>query len=451
MLPLETLPASLVGLLRAVRPCFTAPTFATFSVLVAGMVAQPGRRTVCGMLTGAGLARVWHHSRAYWLFTGARWSVDEVGLRVARLVVDRLLPAGTPVLLAVDDTLFHRSGRKVHAAGWHHDGSVTGRRRGRMAWGHCWIIVGVVVWLPFLTGPVCLPVAFALWRKATTSKQVVACQLVTRIAAALPDRVVHVVADAWYAGADGAAGAGRGSIRARGLPLGVSLTSRLRANAALHTIAVPTPGKGGRPKRIGDKIGTPRDLAATGGWTPATVCRYGRVTTVHILATSCLWYGVYRCRPVRVILVRDPASTAKAGYDLALVTTDPTTPTEAIIERYAARWSIEVAIEDAKQITGVGHARTRTRTAVHRTVPFGLITQTLVVTWYALHGHHPDIATDRRRDAPWYRSKTQPAYHDMITKLRRTLIAAKFLRGTPHQPTPEETLAVHLAWAEAAA
>ena len=40
MLQLETLPASLVGLLSVFRPCFTAPTFRTFAALVAGLVAR---------------------------------------------------------------------------------------------------------------------------------------------------------------------------------------------------------------------------------------------------------------------------------------------------------------------------------------------------------------------------------------------------------------------------
>jgi hypothetical protein len=73
------------------------------------------------------------------------------------------------------------------------------------------------------------------------------------------------------------------------------------------------------------------------------------------------------------------------------------------------------------------------------------------VLWYARHGHHPADLTDRQRAAPWYRTKTEPAYHDMISKLRRTLIAARFRAGRDRNPTPEETLAVHLAWADAAA
>jgi hypothetical protein len=36
--------------LEVFRGCFTAPTFVTFVAMVLGLVAQTGRRTVCGML-----------------------------------------------------------------------------------------------------------------------------------------------------------------------------------------------------------------------------------------------------------------------------------------------------------------------------------------------------------------------------------------------------------------
>ena len=454
MLQFETLPASFAAMLALLRPCFTAPSFATFTALLAGMIAQPGRRTITGMLIGAGVSAVWHHSRAYWFFTCARWCPDALGLAVLRLIVDRLIAPDDPLTVAVDDTLFHRSGRKVAAAGWHHDGAAKtkGSRASKVAWGNNWVIAAVVVRLPFCARPFALPVGFALWTKGGPTKQVIACRLVTAIAAACPGRQVHVVADAWYAGADGAAGAAVGANRQRGLPAGVTLTSRLRANATLSAIAAHRPNpRGGRPRRIGANLGTPKHLAAAAAWVSTTVARYGRTDTVHTADIRCLWYGVYRSREVRVILVREPGSKAKAGYDLALITTDLTSPTADLVARYADRWSIEVAIEDAKQITGAGQARNRTPTAVARTVPFALITQTLTVCWYTLHGHHPDTITERRTQAPWYRSKTQPAYHDMIIKLRRTLIAARFRAGKHRNPTPQETLAVHLAWADAAA
>jgi hypothetical protein len=37
----------------------------------------------------------------------------------------------------------------------------------------------------------------------------------------------------------------------------------------------------------------------------------------------------------------------------------------------------------------------------------------------ALHGDHRTDVAQRQAQAPWYTTKTRPAYHDMIIKLRR--------------------------------
>ena len=56
MLPGLNLPASLLELLLVLRPCFTAPGFATFCGLAGGLAGQVRRRTVVGMLLGGRLA-----------------------------------------------------------------------------------------------------------------------------------------------------------------------------------------------------------------------------------------------------------------------------------------------------------------------------------------------------------------------------------------------------------
>jgi hypothetical protein len=58
MLPDSTVPASLLAVLTFLRGCFTTPTFTTFAALVTGLIAQTGRCTVTGMLTGAGLTHL---------------------------------------------------------------------------------------------------------------------------------------------------------------------------------------------------------------------------------------------------------------------------------------------------------------------------------------------------------------------------------------------------------
>jgi hypothetical protein len=195
------------------------------------------------------------------------------------------------------------------------------------------------------------------------------------------------------------------------------------------------------------RLGTPAQLAATATFVKAQVTRYGRTETVYLAEIRCLWYGSFHIRTVRVILLRDDGTDT--GYDLALVTTDLEAGPADLIIRYAWRWSIEVTFAEARDLLGVGQARNRTQRAVERTVPFGLYCYSITVLWYTLHGHHPNDAADRRERAPWYTTKTEPAFSDMLAKFRRVIIATRFLPITPGRPTDAEIQAVHQAWASA--
>jgi hypothetical protein len=75
---------------------------------------------------------------------------------------ERLLPADSALTVAVDDTLFKRSGKKVFRVSWHHDGAAKGPKP--IGFGNCWVVAGIVVQLSFLSRPVCLPVLARLWR-----------------------------------------------------------------------------------------------------------------------------------------------------------------------------------------------------------------------------------------------------------------------------------------------
>ena len=367
---------------------------------------------MCGMLSGAGLSRLWPHDRAHWFFSRARWSPDDLGLAAAKLVVSLLVPAGEPVLVAIDDTLFRRRGKKVWAASWFHDGSARGiHKTGR---GNNWAVLAVIVRLPFCSRPVALPVMAKLVVKGTNSAS--RLWLARRMTQKLAGR---------------AARPGPACRR----------RFRLRRGRTEETGAGRSPGRPGcarTPPCTGCRRSVPGSGA--GPATEGTGCRRWKASPPQRCsrrspsplrqdrhragaAVSCLWYSVFGTRPVHVILIRDRSTS---GYDLALVTTDLGVGLAPVIERYAARWSIEVAIEDAKQVFGAGQARNRTAGAVSRTLPFQLACQAIAVTWYATAGHDPADVEDRRARAPWYRSKTRPSTADMTAKLRRVLITARF-------------------------
>jgi SRSO17 transposase len=435
MLPDPTVPASLLAVLELVGGSFTTPTFRTFTALVTGLIAQTGRSTVTGMLSGAGLTRLWSHDRAHAFFSRARWNPDLLGISLSHLIVRRLLPEDAVLTVAVDDTLFKRRGKKVFGAAWQHDGAAKGPKPvGR---GTCFVVIGLVVELPMMARPVCLPVMARLWRPGQEQSKVdIAASMLRFLAACHHGRRLHVVADAAYHGK---------SLRA--MPANVTYLTRLPATAVLYDLAPPRTGKRGRPALKGARLGTAKELAHAAVFTPFEVARYQRTDTVHLAEATCLWYGSFHTRTVRVILLRDDVTDT--GHDLALVTTDLATPAPELITRYAWRWSIEVTFAEARALLGVGDAQNRTRDAVERTVPFGLYCYTITVIWYVLHGHQPSDAADRREHAPWYTTKTDPSLSDMVAKLRRTIIATRFLPTRPGQPTAQEIRAVQQAWATA--
>ena len=179
--------------------------------------------------------------------------------------------------------------------------------------------------------------------------------------------------------------------------------------------------------------------------------RYGQTETVDLAVIDCIWYGSFGNTLGRCVLVREPGS--RKAYDLALFTLDldPAATPAQIVERYAVRWSIEPANAVGKQQMGVGQARNRVKNAVERTVPFGMIIQSLVIVWYATAGYHPDDTLARRLAQPWYRTKTEPSFEDMINKLRKALIVARFTPTSPGQPDPDLLHDYALACAAAAA
>ena len=253
-------------LLAVLSPSFTAPSFRMFCGLACGFLAQPGKRTVCGMLAGAGLSRLWPHDRAHSFFSRARWKPDDLGLAVARLVVSLLVPDGEPVEAAVDDTLFRRRGKKVWAASWFHDGSAPGRRRrdtGTTGWSSpsscdC----------PCCRRPVAVPVMAKLVIKGSNSRSRLwlARRMAEALAGALPGRAVHVVAGSAYAGGGAEEPARRGDLDYQ------AAQGRRAARAA----AGRAPGRRAGPGVRGDRLPPLAKLAATAAFAQVTVTRYGK-------------------------------------------------------------------------------------------------------------------------------------------------------------------------------
>lgn len=318
---------------------------------------------------------------------------------------------GEAVLLRLGDTLVCKRGRKMFGVGMHHDPLLSSRGKAIVNWGHRWVVLGVIVELPFRPGRFyCLSILFRLYlnkAKAETHRRVyrtrpeLAVEMLGVLCRHRKNRRFHAVADSAYGGQ---------SVLNR-LPTNGELTSRLLMAARLDDAPpLRKPGAKGRPRRRGDLLPTPAAMLHDR-------CRRksmnidGRTETARVADCQARVRAVPD-RPLRVVAV-DPLTGGRPRQ--AFYSTCADAAAEQVIAWYAMRWSVEVAFHDGKQRLGFQEPQGWSRQAVQRTAPMAMLAYSLIVLWFAREGHR-DF---KPLDCPWYASKAQPSFNDMLATLRR--------------------------------
>ena len=278
-------------------------------------------------------------------------------------------------------------------------------------------MLGVIVELPFRPGHYyCLPILFRLYlnqKKADKHRRVyrtrpeLAVEMLDRLCKHCKNQRFHVVADSAYGGK---------SVLCH-LPKNCDLTSRLLKDARLYN-APPKrkAGTKGRPRVRGTKLPTPKEMLAER-------CRrvsldiYGRTEEARLADCEARMF-VAPGRPLRIVAVE--ATRGGRGQE-AFYSTCHDASAEQVIAWYAQRWSIEVTFHDSKQHLGFEQPQGWSRKAVERTAPMAMRLYSLIVLWFAREGHR----VYKPLDCPWYTSKTEPSFADMLTTLRRQSIRKK--------------------------
>jgi hypothetical protein len=408
-----------------------------------------------------GPARRKHFSSLYRFLSRSRWFTDALGHALFQLLLP-WLPHDLEAL--VDDTLCHRSGPHIFGGAMHHDASRStygrGSAAGRMAFfsfGQSWVVLALRVPLPWDEDRgVAVPILFRLYRakrrcprEQYRKRTELALELVQLLEAWIPSkRRLFVIGDTEYA--------------CRTLVRGITATTHfvgpMAMNAALHEPVGAYSGFG-RPRKTGDRLPSPQQLAADRSWRwkKITVQIYGRKVKMLIKTRTCWWYTVAGPRLVRMVVTRDPDGRIE---DRAYFITDPAAGAKELIQRFSRRWMIEVSFRDAKQSLGLedpqngwgrrsaGRLRRRKRPgpqplgrrgelATLHTFPLAFVTYAVVVLWYLDHGDSQADIARIRRWAPWYRNKRSPSFHDMLVALRREIWAGR-LSDDPDNPRDRE-------------
>lgn len=405
--------ASFESLLQVLMPCFTAPSFRSFSILMCGWVLNWRRHTVTQTVRAANAVGSKHISSFHRFFSRGRWTTDAVGLELARLVIATLVPEGT-IRLIVDDTLGRHTGKRIAGASMHRDPLLSTGRRPFFRWGHVWVVVAIEVEL--FAKSWALPVLFRLhrsekrckaekWPYRKTTEH--ARELIEMLAKRFSDRCFQVLGDAAYTN----------STLIKKRPSNVTLIGRGRLDAALY--APPNRRRGGqmgRPRVKGKRVASPEQRARSkhAPWKKVEIHVYGKTVTVRVLVIDALWYVAAGGELVRLVVVRGFPGHER---DDVFVSTDPKMTAVEIIEAFSRRWSLEVTFHDSKGMLGLEDPQNRTERAVERTAPMALIAHTLVVFWYAQTGHRTRAA-GQLPTVPWY-TKSAPTFSDMLATVRR--------------------------------
>jgi hypothetical protein len=421
------LTSSFVVLLQHFLPVFTAPTFQTFVEVVTGWVLSPRRRFVTEVIFSGGNVGNGHWSRFHRFFSHAAWNIDVLSLHLAKLVVRIMAPNAT-LLWAVDDTLCRKRGLTVYGTGMHHDPLISSRAKPLVSWGHDWVVLCLVIVHPFWapTKVFALPITMRLYRnrqgltkgkkgKTKAAKRKadpnhrtrpqLAIELISLVATWFPQDDILVTGDSAYGGK---------SVLSH-LPANVHLISHVHPKGALYALPEPRSKKSkGPPRKKGARLPGMAQWAADAErtWTELAFDQFGLHATLQVKTQQALYYKAGGQRLLTIVLTRDLHGKRP---DQMFYCTKLDWDARQILSAYACRWAIECTFENCKQFLGLEDPANRLPLAVKRTAPMSLLLYALVVVWFHQGGHRFLRIPYR----PWYCSKREPSFADLLTTVRR--------------------------------
>lgn len=410
-----------LGWLEPLAVAFEARTWRRALVLAAGALLAQGPRTVASALRASGLGAASGFGSYHRVLSRRCWS----GRAVARLLLAELLRAflapGEPVLVALDETLERRWGRKIAARGIYRDAVRSSHGHFVKASGLRWFSLMLLAPMPWAGRAWALPFFTALApsercarERGTRHKKLTdwARQSLLQLARWLPGRRVVAVADRSYAALELLH-----AVRRR-----VCVVTRLRLDARLFDPPpLRTPRTIGRPRVVGarqptlaQRLGRP-DTAWRRLEVPGWYGGGGR--TVEVASGTAVWHHTgLPAVPLRWVLVRDPAGLFRPQ---ALLCTDAGADPAEILGWFVRRWSVEVTFAEARRHLGVETQRQWSDAAVARTTP-ALLGLFSLVALRARELHAQGRLPHRR--AAWYR-KAEPTFSDALAAVRRSLWA----------------------------
>ena len=332
--------ATLLAFLEVFRPALSQPSFGRMRVVFSGWVLTSGVHAVTSALVAAAIPGRKHHEAFHRFFSRGTWDPDRLGWFLFECA---LKLAGGRIQVALDDTLAPKKGPHVFGIGSHLDAVRSTRRFRVFCFGHCWVVLAVLVPVPFARRMWALPVLFRLYRTVKEcetkghvhrKKTELAREMLDVLVGWAGEREVEVSADSAYCN----------DTITRGLSPRVVLFGAMRPDAVLTAAPAVQPRRGRRRKR-GRVLAKPEARACDGryGWQICEAVLYGRKTKVRYKTYCAQWYRACGERLLRIVVVRMATGAVRHRV---FFSTDPSLSAPQVLETYAGRWAIEVCFRD---------------------------------------------------------------------------------------------------------
>jgi len=414
--------ASFLQVLEEFRFALTSPSVGNMLVVACGWIQTVGQHAVTEALVITGVAGPRHHEAFHRFFSRGTWSPDDLGYWMFRRLT-RLLGDGV-LQVVLDDTVAPKKGAHVFGIGSHLDAVRSTRRHRVFCFGHCWVVLSVLLRVPFSRRTWALPVLFRLYRNfrectkhgaVYAKKTELGRQMLDVLVSWVGERRVEVAADSAYCN----------DTVTRGLPPSVVLFGAMRPDAVLTELpAARVQGAEGRPCKRGRTLPKPQQIAADGRrpWKSCKAQLYGRMTTVAYKTFCAQWYRACGTGLLRIVVV----ATQQGHVPLRVFfSTDATLDVVRILETYAGRWGIEVFFREAKQLLGFADSSARKEAAVLRVAPFVGLLYTALVVWFLEGASASPLAAPPLR--PWYSHKRGFCFADILRTARRAMVGLDVL------------------------
>ena len=166
-----SLSPEILSVLAIFQSAFTGPTWEKAQGLIVGTLLARGRRTVTAALRLMGRGQETDFSLYHQVLNRASWSPPELSRLLLRALIKALVAVGGSLTFVSAETLERRWGPQLRQRGHFRASLLSSRKKAVSNSGRRWIVLALVVNLPWTTRCVALPVMSVLAPAPKVSRQ----------------------------------------------------------------------------------------------------------------------------------------------------------------------------------------------------------------------------------------------------------------------------------------